>query len=57
MNKDIFCPDDCKFLNHNVLHGGYCMALSAKKLRDYDINAVLVKYIKDEKCPLKNPPD
>lgn len=49
-----FCPDNCPSLMHSVLNGGFCADIENKPLNDYDVNAHLVKYKRDEKCPRKD---
>ena len=51
-NQNKYCKDNCRFLVHHCLIGGTCAA-TGNRLRDYDINAVLVKYIKDKNCPIE----
>lgn len=48
-----FCPDNCQYLLHSPLSGGSCDYLDGQRLKDYDINATLVKYKRHEFCPLE----
>lgn len=50
-----FCPDDCPNLKHSVYYGGECSVVG-EKLKDYDIDASLVKYRRHENCPLSPAP-